>query len=274
MITGVSSGIGFHLSLQMADQGWSVTGVVRSPEKFYRSLAALKIEKPERLQIIQADIDDESQTHAALKELPAPDVLINNAGYGLYGPFEELTEEQLRAQFETNFFSPLRLIRHYLPAMRARKSGRIINISSILGQLVIPTGSAYCASKWALEAASEAIRYEVAPYGIEVCLVEPGLIRTGFKENMKLSASIDSADSPYRFLNRLIRREMKEYGRFATSAESAADSIVRLLQKRHLPARYRVGADAAFYSSLKNLLPSSLLDMIQRSYIEYLHAKD
>jgi len=274
LITGISSGIGFHLSLQLAREGWSVFGVVRNREKLDRSLAAVQTERPERLHVVEADIDRPDELSAALRDLPAPDVLINNAGYGLYGPFEELSEEQLRAQFDTNFFSPLRIIRHYLPAMRERQSGRIVNISSILGQMVIPTGSAYCSSKWALEAASEAMRYELAPLGIEVCLVEPGLIRTSFKENMKLNATLEAEHSPYRFLNRLIGREIKQYGRFATPPESAADSIVRLLRRRQLPSRYRVGADAAFYSALKSILPGSFLDVIQRSYTENLHSKD
>lgn len=274
LITGISSGIGFHLSLRLAREGWSVFGVVRNREKLDHSLAAIEAKRPERLHVITADINRADELSAALRDVPTPDVLINNAGFGLYGPFEELSDEQLRDQFETNFFSPLRIIRHYLPAMRERQSGRIVNISSILGQMVIPTGSAYCSSKWALEAASEAMRYELAPFGVEVCLVEPGLIRTDFKKNMKLNAALKDESSPYRFLNRLIEREINQYGRFATSPESAADSIVRLMRRRQLPARYRVGADAAFYSTLKSILPGSFLDVILRSYTENLHSKD
>ncbi len=226
------------------------------------------------LQALEADVNDAERMQSILQQIPVPDVIINNAGYGLYGPFEELGEEQLRAQFETNFFSPLRIIRHCLPAMRERGSGRIINISSILGQLVIPTGSAYCSSKWALEAASEAMRYELAPLGIEVCLVEPGLIRTNFKANMQLTPALEAEDSPYRFLNRLIQKEITRYGRLATPPERAARSIARLLRKRRLPARFRVGLDASFYGAVKRLLPASVLDAIQRSYTENLHRKD
>ena len=274
LITGISSGIGFHLSQKLAGQGFAVHGVVRNLSKLKESLEQSKTELHKNIFCIEADINDTEKLHTTLQQMDTPDIIINNAGYGLYGAFEELTEDQLRAQFDTNFFSPLRLIRYFLPAMRQRQSGRIITISSILGQLVIPTGSAYCSSKWAIEAASEAIRYEVAPFGIQVCLVEPGLIRTQFKDNMKLAASIDAEKSPYRFLNQLIQAEIKKYGRFATSPEAASESILRLLQKRDLPARHTIGADAVIYSAMKKIIPSSLLDMVQRAYTENLHSRN
>lgn len=274
LITGISSGIGFHLAVKLAQLNIQVFGLFRSQNRLQQSFESLEIKPPKLLTPIQADITNDDQIEVALKDVGAPDILINNAGYGLYGPFEELTDQQFKDQFETNFFSPLKLIRRYLPAMRQRKSGRILNVASILGQMVIPTGSGYCSSKWAMEAASEAIRYEVAPFGIEVCIIEPGLIRTDFKSNMKLTNQIDNTESDYRFLNKLIQAEITKYGRFATEPSTAADAIMRLLKYRKLPARYRIGADATLYSALKKLVPESLIDLIQRGYLENLYSKD
>lgn len=274
LITGISSGIGFHLAVKLAQLNIQVFGLFRSQNRLQQSFESFEIKPPKLLSAIQADITNDDQIEVALKDVPVPDILINNAGYGLYGPFEELTDQQFKDQFETNFFSPLKLIRRYLPAMRQRKSGRILNVASILGQMVIPTGSGYCSSKWAIEAASEAIRYEVAPFGIEVCIIEPGLIRTDFKSNMQLTNQIDNTESDYRFLNKLIQAEITQYGRFATEPSKAADAIVRLLKYRKLPARYRIGADATLYSALKKLVPESLIDLIQRGYLENLYSKD
>ncbi|MBW7858470.1 MAG: SDR family oxidoreductase [Leptonema sp. (in: Bacteria)] len=274
LITGISSGIGFHLAVKLALSNMQVFGLYRDKQRLQKSFDQAQINQPKLLTAIQADITNDDQIDLALKDIATPDLLVNNAGYGLYGPFEELTDQQFKDQFETNFFSPLKLIRRYLPTMRQRKSGRILNVASILGQMVIPTGSGYCSSKWAIEAASEAIRYEVAPFGIEVCIIEPGLIRTDFKSNMELTNQIDNTESGYRFLNKLIQTEIKQYGRFATDPSKAADSILRLLKYRKLPARYRIGADATLYSALKKLVPESLIDLIQRGYLENLYSKD
>src|SRR5690606_25097317 len=125
----------------------------------------------------------------------------------LYGAFEELDEKHYRQQFETNFFGSLAIARMALPLMRSAGRGKIFNVSSILGLITIPTGSAYCASKHAMEAWSEALRYETARLGIAVSLIEPGLIRTSFKANTIYSAAADRSDSPYEFVNRLMKSD-------------------------------------------------------------------
>ncbi len=154
------------------------------------------------------------------------------------------------------------MMRLVLPSMRERGAGLILNVTSILGRLVIPAGSAYCSSKWALEAVSEAVRYEVAPFGVRVGTVEPGLIRTDFKKNMQFT--VDARDSPYVYLNRKLDRE---YTGFATSARACARGIVRVMRKRRVPVRTTIGIDAKAYAFLRWIVPTALLDVLLRAYL-------
>lgn len=268
IVTGTSSGIGFHLAHQLCADGWNVYGVMRSSERYEEMLQLEALAEPRSFHRILADINDHPRLSEALSRVPAPDLLVNNAGYGLYGPFEELTEDEFRQQFETNFFSALALIRMLLPGMREKGGGRILNITSILGTMVIPTGSAYCSSKWALEAASEALRYELSPLGIQVCAVEPGLVRTSFKANLRTPEG--TGLSTYAFLTRLVSANRGGYGAFTTTPQGAARAIVRILRRRHLPARLRVGMDAGLYHRLQAFLPSSWVDTAIRGYMDHL----
>lgn len=252
LVTGATSGIGRALALRAAQAGDIVFAGVRELSRAPSS---------ENIRPIQLDVTNPEDVHRAsetiLQECGSIDVLVNNAGFGVYGAFEELSEEQIRAQMETNYFGCLAMARAVLPSMRARRSGTIINVSSILGRITIPTGSAYTASKYAIEAFTESLRQEVRPFGIQVFAVEPGLIRTSFKQNMVKSHAVQKSDSPYAFLNRMIQ---KEYNGFSTSHERAADRIYKLSQKKSPARRYRVGLDASFYYTLSRILPDSLLD--------------
>jgi short-subunit dehydrogenase len=261
LVTGASSGIGKELVLVLLQQGHRVYAGVRDVKKGKAVLGSHP-----RLSILPLDVNRPEHVIKAARHLnQGLDVLINNAGFGLYGAFEELTEDSFRHQFETNFFAPLRLTRTFLPAMRQKGGGQIINISSILGRIVIPTGSAYCSSKWAMEGWSEALRYEVFPFGIHVTCVEPGLIQTSFKQSMQTSESVSKKESPYHFLNREIEHE---YQRPATDPVIAAKRIARLIRMSNPPPRFRVGMDAHFYHILRTLLPDSILDFLVKSYLK------
>jgi short-subunit dehydrogenase len=178
---------------------------------------------------------------------------------GVYGPFEEMSDADFRMQMETNFQGALRITRAFLPAMRQAGRGKILNVSSILGQLAIPTGSAYSASKWAMEGWSEALRYELAPAGIRVTLIEPGLIQKNFKKNMVIGRAPEN--SPYSHLHRQMGRD---YKRMATSAEFCARRIARIMLKDRPRLRYRIGIDAHMAHALKRSLPQFLMDFIVR----------
>jgi NAD(P)-dependent dehydrogenase (short-subunit alcohol dehydrogenase family) len=179
-ITGASSGFGDAFARYALDQGHSVVATARDPGK----LAAIQALAPERVLVQRLDVDRagdaEAAVEAALDRFGRIDVLINNAGYGIVGAVEETSEAELRAQMETNFFGAVAVTRAALPAMRAQRSGAIVNISSVGGQLSVGGFGAYSASKFALEGISEALAQELAPFGIKVLIVEPGEFRTGF----------------------------------------------------------------------------------------------
>jgi short-subunit dehydrogenase len=272
LVTGISSGIGFYLANYLVEEGCIVYGILRNQDKFIQNLKENNIKQKENLIAVTLDVRNYKEAKRLIQEIYDKhnkiDVLINNAGYGLYGVFEELREEDIRDQFETNFFAPLKWMQMVLPIMRNKRYGKILNITSILGRLTIPTGSAYCSSKHALVALSEVIRYEVHPFNIQVCSVEPGLIKTDFKNNMKFSVDLDNRFSPYFKLNQVIKEQLKKYPSFTTNASDAAKKIINLLKKEKLPAHYQIGIDAGFYYNLKTLLPENILDFLIKEYIK------
>ena len=179
-ITGASSGFGMAFARYAIEQGYNVVATARTPAKL-EALAALA---PERVLVHKLDVtaagDADAAVQAAVARFGRIDVLINNAGYGIVGAVEETPDEEFRAQMETNFFGAVSVTKAVLPQMRVQKSGSIVNISSLGGQLSFGGFSAYSASKFALEGMSEALVQEVAPFGIKVLIVEPGAFRTGF----------------------------------------------------------------------------------------------
>lgn len=179
-VTGASSGFGMAFARYAIKQGYNVVATARTPAK----LDALAAAAPERVLVQKLDVtaagDAEAAVEAAMARFGRIDVLINNAGYGIVGAVEETPESELRAQMETNFFGAVAVTKAVLPQMRAQRSGAIVNISSLGGQLSFGGFSAYSASKFALEGMTEALAQEVAPFGIKALIVEPGAFRTGF----------------------------------------------------------------------------------------------
>jgi NAD(P)-dependent dehydrogenase (short-subunit alcohol dehydrogenase family) len=259
LVTGASAGIGLALSKRLGEAGNTVYAAARRADLISQTPGLIPVQLD-----VNRSKDAAEVVSRIEREAGRLDVLVNNAGYGLYGAFEELTDEEFRAQMETNFFAAANLMRAALPGMRRRKSGTIANVTSILGRMTIPTGSAYTSSKYALEALSEAVRAETAPFGITVCAIEPGLIRTSFKDAMVKSARITDSSSPYAFLNRLVQTD---YTSFSTSPEACAARIMRILMKKRPARRYRVGLDAHFYNALIHFLPDGILDVLVRMYV-------
>lgn len=272
VLTGISSGIGFFLSHLLANDNHTVYGILRNVDKFHKNVEKYKMQFKENLKIVSMDIRNYDKGKQLIDEIITKhqriDVLINNAGYGLYGAFEEFHEKDFREQIETNFFAPVMYTKMVLPIMRKNSYGKIVNIASILGKLTIPTGTAYCSSKHALVAFTESLRYEVAHFGIQVCSVEPGLIETDFKANMKFSVDLDDENSPYYTLNQKIKEQLTKYPSFTTKAEIAAKKIYELLNRDFLPAHYQIGIDASFYQNLKTLLPENFIDFFMRNYVK------
>lgn len=192
------------------------------------------------------------------------DCLINNAGYGLAGPLESLTEEQIRQQFEVNFFAPLFLTRDLLPSLRAAH-GKVINISSVLGLVGMPLQSLYVASKFALEGLSESLSYELSVHGIQICLVEPGGFRTGFARNIQWADNgVDkNASSVYQDQIRGFRALLnKKLERPGSNPKKVADTVFELCNKDAVPLRMRVGADTQMLYYMRRSMPQKVSDLI------------
>jgi NAD(P)-dependent dehydrogenase (short-subunit alcohol dehydrogenase family) len=180
VITGAGSGFGFLTAKAFAADGWRVFATMRSTGG--RSAAAAAELRGRSIDVVQLDVTNDASVEAAAKtihgEVPAVDVLINNAGSAYFGIEEAYTPARVEQQFATNVFGPLRVNRAFQPAMRAHKRGLVVYISSVVGRMIVPFGGIYTASKWALEALAETSSYELAPFGIDVAIVEPGAFPT------------------------------------------------------------------------------------------------
>ena len=201
LITGCSSGFGYDAARYLAEKGHHVYATMRNtgnknskPAQELKDMASMKGLK---LEVIEMDVTSDASVHGAVKQIPEVDVLINNAGGGWGGAVEAFSSKQCLDQLDLNIVGPLRVAKAVLPGMRARKSGLIIQVSSIAGRFAFPGFGVYHASKWGLEGLSESMRYELSPHGVDVVLVEPGPFSTNFFGNM-VPASSDEVTEAYR----------------------------------------------------------------------------
>jgi NAD(P)-dependent dehydrogenase (short-subunit alcohol dehydrogenase family) len=241
-ITCASSGFGMAFARYALSRGYNVVATARTPAK----LDAIRRIAPDRVLVEKLDVtvsgDAEKAVAAAIARFGTIDVLLNNAGYGIVGALEETSDADLRAQMETNFFGAVAVTKAALPAMRKQRSGAIVNISSLGGQLSFGGFSAYSASKFALEGMSEALAQEVAPFGIKVLIVEPGAFRTGFAADaMKHMPVMDA----YRDIvggTRAFAHGM--HGTQEGDPAKAAAAIETALKAETTPLRLQLGADS------------------------------
>jgi short-subunit dehydrogenase len=203
LVTGSSSGIGFETSLALARNGFHTYATMRKLEDGV-SKQIIDIAKNENLplQVIQLDVNDDKSVTDAInriaKEKDRIDVVINNAGYDLMGALEETSIDEIKAQFETNFFGAIRIMQAVIPMMRKQRSGKIVNITSLGGRISIPQYSIYNGTKFALKGLSESIQYELEPFGIKIILIEPGAVGSNFWRNIKIANRASSnPNSPY-----------------------------------------------------------------------------
>ncbi|MFC0003896.1 oxidoreductase [Micromonospora siamensis] len=266
LITGTSSGIGRA----------TVARLARRPDLTVyataRKVAAIADLADTGARILPLDVTDEESMRAAVAAIEAEhgqvDVLVNNAGYGEYGPIEETPMDRVRAQFETNVFGLSRLTQLVLPGMRRAGRGRIVNISSMGGRLVFPGGGYYHASKYAVEAISDALRQEVRPFGVDVAIVEPGLIRTGFGAvaSSSLGAGADP-DGPYRKMVTAVDTAMaKSYDNrmLAATPDAVARVIEHAVTARRPKTRYLVTAAARIMVHSRRLFGARAFDAVNR----------
>jgi len=245
IVTGSSSGIGFETSLMLAKNGFNVYATMRDLSKSEK-IRKIADDKKLPIEVGQLDVTSENSVDNAISAIVEQeeqiDVLVNNAGYGLMGPAEELTIDELRDQFETNVFGVLRTTKKVLPVMRRNQHGTIINLSSV----GIPTMSGYVSSKFALEGLMESMRYELEPFGIRVVLVEPGVIKTNFLTSSVFAKKALEETSPYRTLIQKMGENFGSMFENGASPTEVANVILQAATSTNPEIRYSVGSDAAF----------------------------
>ena len=266
LITGATAGIGRDAALRLARAGHQVFATGRS----LPALAQLE-QDAAGLDLIALPLDVTSptsienarQTVLARTGGRGLDVLINNAGYATAGPLAELSDDQLRAQFDTNVFGLMAVCRAFLPEMFERRSGRILNVSSVSGRIPAPILGAYHASKYALEALSDALRMELRPFGIHVVVIEPGTIRTGFPDRtVAEAAGAQAAQTRYGPVYAQVARFRETFARRAVGPEAVSAAIERALAHRSPRARYVAPRRFGVAILLHALLPTRLVDAV------------
>ena len=268
LITGCSSGIGQAAALALHEAGRTVVATARNPG----TLSGLA---GRGLRTLALDVTDESSMRAAVDAAGPIDVLVNNAGYGLYGTVEQLPMAEIRRQFETNFFGLVRLTQLVLPGMRAAGGGRILNVSSMGGRATLPGGAFYHASKYAVEALSDALRMEVAQFGIDVVLIEPGPVRTPWNDvaagsvASSTTANGNGSADPYAGFKDAVTAAFSTatdgpLARFSSSADDIAKVITRAVTVRRPRTRYLINPVARTTVTLRRWLPDRAYDAVLR----------
>jgi NAD(P)-dependent dehydrogenase (short-subunit alcohol dehydrogenase family) len=253
VVTGSSSGIGFETSLLLARNGIYTYATMRNQSKSEEILTYVRKDNLP-LKTLHLDVTNEKSILDAIKKIIAEkgriDILVNNAGYSLLGPLEQLQINEIKEEFETNFFGIIKLIQSVLPTMRKQRYGRIINISSLAGRIGFPFSSAYVSSKFALEGLTESLGYEIQNFGIHVILIEPGVIRTNFLNSMKLGKNVITSQNdsninlPY---TEMIQKRVSAFKpRFekGSSPIEVAEVVLEAATSQDPKPRYLVGNDA------------------------------
>jgi NADP-dependent 3-hydroxy acid dehydrogenase YdfG len=264
LITGCSSGIGKATAEQLVAEGWTVYATARRLE----TLTDLERQGCKTLAL---DVTDEASMTAAVDAVTeaegAVGVLVNNAGYSQSGAVESVPMDDVRREFETNVFGLLRMCQLVLPGMREQRWGRIVNLSSMGGRVVFPGGGIYHATKYAIEALSDAMRFEVRGFGVEVIIIEPGLIVTNFGETA--SASVQT-EGPYADFNRAVAEATEgaytgPMAKLGGGPETVAKAIAAALNADHPKTRYPVTASAHLILTQRRLMPDRLWDLAMRT---------
>jgi NAD(P)-dependent dehydrogenase (short-subunit alcohol dehydrogenase family) len=246
LVTGASSGIGAAIATELSRRSFRVFGTSRKPAQLASGVEAIAL-----------DVTDQNSVSACVKQVHADagrlDVLVNNAGYLLAGAIEEATPEQTQAVFDTNYFGVVRMTLAVLPTMREQGSGRIVTLSSLAGRVPVPFWGHYNASKFAVEGLMETLRHEVRPFGIKVCVVEPGAIKTPFYEQPRTRAMPE-----YDRWRDSALTVMKGFETKAPGPEVVAAVVGRLVASRNPPLRTLVTREAKLFTFLRWLLPASI----------------
>ncbi|MCU0428468.1 MAG: SDR family oxidoreductase [Cytophagaceae bacterium] len=261
-ITGASSGIGKATARFFSSRGWNVAATMRQPEK------ETELQNLPGVKLFALDVLDEKSIEksieAALNSFGSIEVVVNNAGYALVGAFEAMSKEQLTRQFDTNVIGLMMVTQKILPHFRSKKSGCIVNVTSMGGRITFPLFSAYHGTKWAVEGFAESLQFELKPLGIRVKNIEPGAIKTDFYER-----SLDFVSkSDYDKYVLKARETMMEFGRKAMGPEKVAQLIFKAANDKSYKLRYPIGSGAPVLLFLRWLLPLSVFNTLVAWQVE------
>jgi NAD(P)-dependent dehydrogenase (short-subunit alcohol dehydrogenase family) len=262
LVTGSSTGIGFETSIALARNGFYTYATMRNLQD---SNKILNISKKEQLplDVLPLDVNDDNSILNTITKINEKnkriDVLVNNAGYALAGPLEGTSIDEIRAQFDTNFFGAIKVMQLVIPIMRNQRSGRIVNITSMGGRVAVPLDSIYHGTKFALEGVSECIRYELGSFGIRIILVEPGAVGSNFWKNLKMTSVSQSPNSPYRQIIDNVSEIFSKMTENVIHPSEVAKVVVDAVTSDNPEFRYVVGKDA-------NMMIDAKKNMSEREY--------
>jgi short-subunit dehydrogenase len=273
LVTGSSSGIGYETSLLLARNQFATYASMRNLKK---GDELLKIGTNERipLKVIQLDVDDDKSVSNAVdtivKENGRIDILVNNAGFDLFGSLEELTIDEIKGQFETNFFGVIRATKAVIPTMRKQGNGTIVNISSLGGRIgLVPFLTAYHSSKFAVEGFTESLRQELAQFNIDVILIEPGAIRSNFIDNSKNAKNYNPENSPYASTIQKVFEGFQSIMADSSHPRDVAEMILKVVNTSSPNVRYPVGKDAESVLKARTELSDKELEKwVRESYMD------
>jgi NAD(P)-dependent dehydrogenase (short-subunit alcohol dehydrogenase family) len=270
VVTGSSSGIGFEIALTLARNGFQTYATMRNLAKS-ENIKSIASKENLPIHIEQLDVIDNNSVTNAIQAIVSKadriDVLVNNAGYALAGAFEDLAIEEIKAQYETNFFGLIRTTQAVLPNMRKQKSGTIVNISSGAGRFGYPTGSAYVSTKFAVEGLSESMAYELEPLGIKVILVEPGVIKTNIANGMVIAKKSQNSNSPYSQIMQKMSTSFEHMLENASSPDLVAKVVLQAVTSENPSLRYLAGKDVEMWVEAKrNMSDDEFYKMMKQSF--------
>ena len=271
VVTGSSSGIGLATALELARNGYFTYATVRNPAKSGTIKEAAKKEKL-AIEVVQLDVTDDNSIKRAVKhildEKGRIDVLVNNAGYGLAGAFEDSSMEEIEKQYNTNLFGLIRTTQAVLPAMRRQKSGIIVNIGSAGEKVGYPGASVYVSTKHAIEGLSESLAYEVEPFGIKIRVIEPGVIKTNFGEGMVLAKKAQDPNSPYLPMIQKMNGNWQHMLENGSASELVAKVVLEAITSTKDTLRYTAGQDVeGWLQARKSMSESEFFGMIKQNLL-------
>lgn len=278
LITGCSSGFGYLSALTFARNGWHVFATVREIDSRSKNLQKIITKEKLPVEIMQLDVTSDNDVSRVVKKVLKThkkiDVLINNACFGLLGPIEDFSIQEIQKQYDTNVFGVVRMCQAVLPSMRARKSGRIINISSVVGLISFGFYGVYASSKFAVEALSEALRFEVKPFGVDVTLLEPGSFATNFVKRTIETKQYGTKNSPYKKFQNPSHSLQKPGGLLThplalklRDPQRVADKLFELATIENTKIRYNIGVDTKIYLLARRILPGWLWEkMLHKTF--------